>query len=401
MTSIQVLQYSAAAKLVDLNQSRHQIPAVQAVRNSQFNLETRKSSAIRRTLDAYGIDDNRKALIQLNQGKYQVLIKSDKSGVAGFNGGAYISKKLEDGYGSFRWLSPRGLQKYQTNDLAQVSLTTNNLTQLQQTYKDAPVTHFLIELLYGNSRQPSDKVYKEVYRKNPDIFHYSTPLGMGNGFLIYPNIPYMSQTYIDGKVTDLATRPEGIQLAAWAVHPTVPQDLIQEINGDFSIEQTSSTQKMELNQHRAELVSGVKSLTSILDLDEGDIGMLEKLKLDAVRHLFDVYGVSTDKDEVNLFFHFPVAPSTATLHLHIWVNKGDHPLNQSRAFGIDEVIHHLRQGENINALILSRSDGRFILPAKDMLHKIKGMPGSEIPSPADCRELKLPIDVEDGQYQLG
>ncbi|SDX26761.1 hypothetical protein [Pseudomonas sp. NFACC08-1] len=396
MTSIQVLQYSAATKLADSSQSRHQAPDVQAVRNSQVYPKTHKYSEISRTLDAYGIDDNRNILSQLSQDKYQVLIKSDNSGVADFNHGAYISKKLEDDYGAFRWLSPRGLQKYQTDDLAQVTLGTTNLAQLQQTYKDAPVTQFLVELLYGNNRESGNKVYDEVYKENPDVFYYSAPLGMDNGFLIYPNIPYMSKTYTEGKTTDLSTRPEGIQLMAWAVHPTAPQDLIQEINGDLSIGKKTTSQKIELNQRRAESMSGVKSLTSILDLEQGDVEMLEKLKMDSLQHLLDIYGVSAEKDKINLFFHFPVAPSTATLHLHIWVNKGDHPLNESRAFAIDEVIHHLRQGENIDTLILSRNEGQFILPTKDMLHQIKGMPESKTPSPVDYRELKLPIGVANG-----
>ncbi|KAA0944743.1 hypothetical protein FQ186_23590 [Pseudomonas sp. ANT_H14] len=327
MISIQALQRSAATMPADSGHSRHQTLDVQAVRNSQVNLKQHESSAIRRTLDVYGIDDNRKTLSQLNQDKYHVLIKQNKSGTADLTHGVYISKQSEDDYGSFRWLNPKGLQKYQTNDLAQVTLTTTNLAQLQETYKNTNATQFLVELLRGNSREPGDKVYNEVYKENPNIFHYSAPLGTGNGFLIYPNIPYMSQTYTAGQITDLATRSEGIQLTAWAVHPTVPHDLIQEINGDLSIGKTPTNQKEELNQHRAELTSGAKSLTSILDLEQGDVGMLEKLKLDSFQHLVDIYGVSAEKDKVNLFFHFPVAPSTATLHLHIWVNKGDHPLN--------------------------------------------------------------------------
>ncbi|MEY4475633.1 MAG: hypothetical protein RL248_1400 [Pseudomonadota bacterium] len=391
MISIQALQRSAVTMPADSSHPRHQTLDVQAVRNSQATLKKHESSAIRRTLDAYGIDDNRKTLSQLNQDKYHVLIKQDNSGTADLTHGAYISKQSEDGYGSFRWLNPRGLQKYQTNDLAQVTLTTTNLAQLRETYKNENATQFLVALLRGNSREPGDKVYNEVYKKNPDVFHYSAPLRTGNGFLIYPNIPYMSQTYTTGQVTDLATRPEGIQLTAWAVHPTVPHDLIREINGDLLIGKSPDNQKEELNQHRAELTSGVKSLTSILDLEQSDIEMLEKLKQDSLQHLVDTYGLSAEKDKVNLFFHFPVAPSTATLHLHIWVNKGDHPLNGSRAFNIDEVIQHLKQGENIDKLILSRNDGEFIFPTKDMLHKIKGMPESKTPMSADYSELKLPI----------
>ncbi|WP_082158772.1 hypothetical protein [Chromobacterium sp. LK11] len=393
MISIQALRPSAATLPADSSRLCHETLDVQAVRNSQASLTQHESSAIRRTLDAYGIDDNRKILSQLNQDSYHVLIKQDNSGTADLTHGAYISKQSEDDYGSFRWLNPRGLQKYQTKDLAQVRLTTTNLAQLQETYKNENTTQFLVELLRGNSREPGDKVYNEVYKKNPDIFHYSAPLETGNGFLIYPNIPYMSQTYTAGQVTDLAARPEGIQLTAWAVHPALPHDLIQEMKGDPSIEKVAVKQSEELNQYKAELKSGVKSLTSILDLEQSDVGMLEKLKRDSLQYLVDTYGVSAEKDKVKLFFHFPVAPSTATLHLHIWVNKGDHPLNESRAFGIDEVIQHLKSDGNINELILSRNDGEFILPSKDMLHKIKGMPESKAPMPADYSELRLPIDV--------
>lgn len=392
MTSI-ALQASVATFPVGSSRSRHQALDIQAVRNSQASLTQHESSTIRRTLDAYGIDDNREALSQLSQDKFQVLIKQDNSGAADLANGAYVSKQSEDEYGSFRWLNPKSLQKYQTTDLAQVALTPKNLAQLKETYKNEDATKFLVELLRGNSRESGDKVYSEVYKKNSDVFHYSAPLGSGNGFLIYPNIPYMSETYITGLVTDLATRPDGIQLTAWAVHPALPHHLIQEMKGDLPTGKVPDNQSEELNQYSAELKSGVKSLTSILDLEQGDVQMLEKLKRDTFQHLIDIYGVSVEKDKVNLFFHFPVAPSTATLHLHIWVNKGDHPLNESRAFGIDQVIQHLSRGESISELVLSRNDGRFILPTKDGLHKINGMPESKAPMPADYIELRLPIDV--------
>lgn len=201
----------------------------------------------------------------------------------------------------------------------------------------------------------------------------------------------MSQIYTVGEITDLVCGREGIQLTAWAIHPAMPHGLIQEINGDLPTGKASANQEEEVNQKCAEFASGVKSLTSILDLEQSDVRMLEKLKMDSLQHLVDAYGVDAEKDKINLFFHFPVAPSTATLHLHIWVNKGDHPLNESRAFSIDEVIQHLKQGGDIEGLILSRNGGNFILPTKDELHKIKGMPESKAPMPADYSELRLPI----------
>jgi hypothetical protein len=119
---------------------------------------------------------------------------------------------------------------------------------------------------------------------------------------------------------------------------------------------------------------------------------LKHLKKNTFSHLWNAYGVSVEKDKINLFFHFPVATKTATLHLHIWVNKGDHPLNQSREFQLDDVIQHLENSRPINALILSRNEGRFTIPTGDRLHLIEGMPENQPPSKVDRAKFKLPID---------
>ncbi|AQS37626.1 Scavenger mRNA decapping enzyme C-term binding [Shewanella psychrophila] len=391
MNTIQTLQRASSTMTVGATPNLNQSIDVCKVRNIHTDLEKNGHSQLRRTLDAYGIDDNRNTLSHLNQDKYNVFVKKDKSGTLELSHGAYISKVGVDEYGAFRWLNPRGLKKYQTNDLAQVTLSMENLKQLQATYKDENTTEFLVNLLRGDSAESLDNVYTSLYKKQPDVFHYSGSLNQGNGFLIYPNIPYMSETYTNGHHKDLADRREGVQLTAWAVHPALPLSLIQEITDVHPIGKPSVTQGEELNQRKAESKWTVKSLTSILDLEPKDLKMLEKLKSDIIGHLSDTYGVSAEKDNVDLFFHFPVAPSTATLHLHIWVNKGDHPLNESRAFGLNEVIEHLRNDENINSLILSRNEGLFTLPKKDALHLIKGMPGSYAPTIEVREKFSLPI----------
>ncbi len=394
MKPIQTFQRSVSITITDSHSCHNQTIDVNKVRNVQPNLEFYAMTS--RTLDALGIDDNRNKLSHLNQEQYNVFVRKDKSGKPDLNHGAYVSKKGEDEYADFRWLNPRGLKKYQTNDLTQVNLSKENLIQIQNTYKNEKPTKFLVNLLRGDSVKPSDNVYTTTYKQNPKIFYYSSPLTKGNGFLIYPNIPYMSESYINGQHKDLVAKREGIQLTAWAIHPDLPQSLIQEITIGNSTAKPSlpHPQVEELNQSEAESKWKVKSLTSILDLGSDDVSMLEKLKSDTIQHLSDTYGASIEKDSINLFFHFPVAPSTATLHLHIWVNKGNHPLNESRAFGLDDVIQHLRKGENINTLILSRNEGQFTLPKKDGLHFIKGMPNSHSPKIEVRKNLTLPI-VED------
>ncbi|SMF79628.1 Scavenger mRNA decapping enzyme C-term binding [Trinickia caryophylli] len=361
---------------------------VSAARNIQVGPNQEGRSAIHGTLNAYGIDDNREKLSAVNKDAYNVFVKKDGSGKSDLAHGAYVSKRGDDEYGSFRWLNPRSLKKYQTNDLAQVKLSSRHLDALRETYKNENATQFLVDVLRG--QKLGDTVYGEVFKKNPEAFYYSAPMDRGNGFLIYPNIPYMSENYVNGNISNLTQRREGVQLTAWAVHPALPHDLIDEISGNKSAAEEQAPRSEELNQKSAEIKSGIKSLTSILDLDGGDVAMLEKLKSDILDHLSEVYGASDQKDKINLFFHFPVATSTATLHLHVWVNKADHPLNESREFGVDDVIRHLKSGQSIDSLVLARNDGKFTLPTRDGLHEIKGMPERGAPAPDDYRKLALP-----------
>ncbi|WP_157645187.1 hypothetical protein [Burkholderia ubonensis] len=347
------------------------------------------SFSVGRALNMYGLDHSPRISGDLSQSIDKVFVKKDMAGKYDFDHGAYISKKNE--YGQFRWLNPRGLIKYQTSDLVQVDLSKKNLQELQKTYKNARVPPFLVNLLKGRDVKPLDPVYADVYKKNPSAFYYSPSLGSGNGFLIYPNIPYMSENYTNNRHKELSSKREGIQLLAWAIHPTLPQNFIEEITGNTSKKVVVEESTFETIQKLAEEKSGEKSLTSILDLDHGDIDLLENLKANVTRHLSDAYGVLTEADNINLFFHFPVATSTATLHLHVWVNKGDHPLNESRAFGIDEVIQHLKGGKDIESLVLSRNDGRFILPQKDRLHELQGMPEPQAPTREARERLSLPL----------
>lgn len=71
MNSIHALTRSNSICVTNLAEKTSQALQVKQVRNSQNQSE---SSRIRRTLDAYGIDDNRETLNSLNQIKHKVLI---------------------------------------------------------------------------------------------------------------------------------------------------------------------------------------------------------------------------------------------------------------------------------------------------------------------------------------
>ncbi|MCW8277095.1 hypothetical protein IMF27_16540 [Pseudomonas sp. PCH199] len=169
----------------------------------------------------------------------------------------------------------------------------------------------------------------------------------------------------------------GITLGAWAIHPNQNMSFINGLDGncDLHFDEQRKENFADRNRSLYEIESGtgVKYLSSILDFDVGDIPMLEKLREDVFENLFSVYGVDRDVDKVKLFFHFPVAEKTATLHLHVWVNKADHPLNNARSFGLDEIIDCLK-GNGVIDMILSRNGGRYFIPVTDTIGSIAGIP---------------------------
>ncbi|EJG0355863.1 hypothetical protein DBT79_RS24085 [Vibrio parahaemolyticus] len=100
---------------------------------------------------------------------------------------------------------------------------------------------------------------------------------------------------------------------------------------------------------------------------------LKKLKEATLQHLNKVYHTDGN-DNIRMFFHFPVAEKTATLHLHTWVNKGDHPLNEPRSFELDTIIEHLEKNKSIHDLVINRNGGSYFLPTSDSIKDIPGIP---------------------------
>ncbi|WP_178114492.1 MULTISPECIES: hypothetical protein [unclassified Pseudomonas] len=212
MTQIHALHRSTSIIPTEQSHQRNQTLKVQAVHNTQ-------NSPMRRTLDAYGIDDNRRRLSQLNQEKYHVLVKKDRSGTPDLTHGAYVSKQGEDDYGNFNWLNPKGLMKYQTKDVAVITFTNKDqLTQLSDTYSETPLPDFLIRTL--NAEACLDT---HLYRRNASLAQFISPIDhTQHGYLISPNTPYCDakvlDTYVNAPET-LKNSKHGIILCTYAIHP--------------------------------------------------------------------------------------------------------------------------------------------------------------------------------------
>lgn len=343
------------------------------------------STTVRRTLDRHGIEANQEAHAKSRKNHQALTLIKKLHGNSDMDYGVFISDPKKNSYGEFDWFNPKGLKKYQIDQCMEMKFSNNkDIESLKNTYNEEPVTEFLAKLLNKET-----DVYAGVFKQNPKLFGYTPPVNnTSNAFLTYPNIPYMSEAYLGNHLDQLKDKKEGIQLCAWAVHPSGHSAFVDEITGKKS-EKTNAQVQANESQQQMSARTGIKSLTSLLDFDQSDVEQLKTLQKGAMAHLQDTYSVDPNKDRVEMFFHFPVATKTATLHLHVWVNKGDHPLNDARAFALNDVIDHLANGKNINDMVTARNSGAFYLPEKDGLHTISGMPESHRTTTPEAFKLNL------------
>ncbi|WP_010598079.1 hypothetical protein, partial [Rickettsiella massiliensis] len=97
-------------------------------------------------------------------------------------------------------------------------------------------------------------------------------------------------------------------------------------------------------------------LASLFDLDkdkEQSLLYLKALRDNILSTLETVYGV-TSEDKIKIYFHALYAERTTTLHAHIRVNQADHPLEDAKSFGINEIISTLEKGGSVTEMILRR-----------------------------------------------
>ncbi|MDQ0739400.1 hypothetical protein [Pseudomonas sp. W4I3] len=332
------------------------------------------------TLDGLGIDVNlNDRSAQNSQGVRTVFAQKTPTGYD-LNTGLFINDPAQgDRYGEFRFYSGLGAKKYQSPECNVLSFDKPSLDRLKSTYHGVEgVTKFLHEFL--NLAPCKDS---EGYQLSPKRFEYFSPKdSASNGFLIFPNLPYIDMKEYSESAESLKNKKGGVTLGAWAIHPNQPMPLIEQMTGgaaarrEFKGDDKSNSRNLD----EIEKGTGVKYLSSILDLDKSDLPMLEKLKADSYRHLSETYDVKAGEDKIKMFFHFPVAEKTATLHLHVWANKADHPLNNARSFELDEIIKTLSSGGTVENMVLNRNGGKFYVPTSDTIGSIDGIPNGGVRS---------------------
>lgn len=344
--------------------------------SDKLNYTSNSSSTFNRTLNIYGIDNNQKALREAcKTDTPTILAHRDLEGRYKLETGLYISDpKSGDAYGDFKFYQGRGTKKYQTPHVARLEFDKNSLQKLKDTYHNVlGPTAFLSELL---ALRPGKDL--DIYQSTPTLFSFLPSQDKNsNGFLIFPNLPYIETPSLLNAPTTMKDNKEGIAICAYAIHPNQDTSLTRHMNRGKHPDITDiTTVPLKDTRTANEIESGstVKYLSSILDLDFKDIPMLERLGKYVLEHLTEAYSIDTQKDKVQLFFHFPVAEVTATLHLHARVNKADHPLNEARSFALTEVIDVLKSGGSTIEMILARNNGVYHIGADESVAKIQHIP---------------------------
>jgi hypothetical protein len=325
----------------------------------KINFTSNSSRELCRTLDKYGIDINLEKIKSAHiPDTPTIFAHKDKQGNFHLNTGLYISDpKGGDNYGQFRFHEGRATEKYQVPECTKLVVNDQSLNELRVAYHEITgVTNFLRNVL---DMKPGKDL--EIFTHHPEYFSYLPPIDeSSNGYLIFPNAPYIDPASLSKNPTQLKDSRDGICLGAYAIHPNQNLLLIETMGGPTHIsDRNLNNDYTDNTRSLADIAAGtnVKYLASILDLDSTDVPMLEKLKEHVLSHLSEIYDVDNNKEKIQLYFHFPAADVTATLHLHVRVNVADHPLNQDRSFNLSDIIDTLNSGHSINDLILKRHDG--------------------------------------------
>ncbi|MBJ2066167.1 hypothetical protein [Serratia odorifera] len=282
--------------------------------------------------------------------------------------GIYVCDPVNGGgYGNFKFYDGAGLIKYQSEKCYLKKFTHDSLKKISLKFREQRVTYFLRGLLDRN-----DKKLMERYESHKEEF------AILDDFIIFPNLPHMSSySHASSEpATQLKDRKHGVILGAWFVHPNQCICFIDEISPERASEikdklpVTNEYKNDNRTIKEIEANTGIKYLTSILDLDQSDVPALINLRNNVLSHIKKVYNVDKSVDNVRMAFHFPVSKENATLHLHISINRAHHPLDLARSFDLDQLITNLSQGKNVSELIIKRDEsgygeGVYLIPKTD------------------------------------
>lgn len=233
------------------------------------------------------------------------------------------------------------LIKYNTPDIVRYHFTNEDLEKLRDLYHSLPINSLVLDI-YNFENENIDinihKKFKHLITWDPELrfFIQPTPVYGDLDRLRTENLPHLKDSEY------------GVHLEVWTTYPHLLKNSYLEhfwFGSDFPQKKPHTTFKEIEDKENSYCVS-------ILDLEQKHLPLLKSMKQEIYNNLKKYY-IKRD-DHVNIFFHFPYAPKTASLHLHVRVNQQLHPLELAKSISLDLVIEKLEQGKNINEIILEQ-----------------------------------------------
>lgn len=236
------------------------------------------------------------------------------------------------------------LDKYNTSQIVRYKFTQEGLEELKKLYHKLPINPLIMDLYNFSNDSINVKIHKE--------FKNLVAWDAGKSFFIEPNPLY-------GEVERLSTHnlpylkysENGVHLELWVTYPSLLK------NSNLEHFWFGSTFSQEKDQATFQEIEDFEDsyLISLLDLEPKHLPLLKMMEEEVYKHLIKLYNVGTN-DDVRLFFHFPYAPKTATLHLHIRVNQKIHPLEIAKSISLNKVIQGFEKHQSIQEIIFEHQE---------------------------------------------
>lgn len=267
-------------------------------------------------------------------------------------------------------------EKFNGKHGAWLHFTEEGIANLEEYYRELRgLPRYIDDVLALSPHSPK----LDYFAQNPALLQWADD----GSFIIQPNIPVMDMDAFMADTDNARNHPDGLELTMWYIHPRMLEnsvfqekyfrDNFLEAADSFSyVPYLNSATNLERREEKErikdiERESAITYLASTLDLSEGDLPYLRKVR-DAIHaHLREVYHVQ-DSDEVKIFSHDLIGESGTTLHFHIRVNQGIHPLEKQHSTSLDEIIENLEKGITPKDLLLAR---KKIFFSPDGMHKRK------------------------------
>jgi hypothetical protein len=262
----------------------------------------------------------------------------------------------------------QGWKKYNTPSVLVYHFTSQGLDELKHLYHELTVPPLLMEALFTRGQLNSRVQYEApnffVWNQSGDTYLSTNPVHLPTDELL--------TSIQNHQTSSLKHRGSGLPLLSWFVHPELKKYL-------YTSDMPIKIGDLEKN--------GERYLVSILDLTIEDVPYLRELETMALQQLRDDYGVDSQRDIVRMFFHFPYAFKTATLHMHVRVNPPTHAIDFAKSYSLQDVIEYLESGKGIKQLILDRQadlGGLMVNEvggARQIMDQVKGGSLTEEPNP--------------------